>query len=403
MTIAFEVGWLLTKNRRGRGPKGARSKARTAAHTTPRRIILVAANSCWNLINFRAPIIRELIDNGYRVVASAPLDDAAPALRAMGVEIAPIAIDARGVSPLRDIKLLLDYRSSIRRIAPKAFLGFTAKPNIYGSASAASLGIPAINTVTGLGTGFLSGRILQAIVSRLYRWGLRRSRKVFFHNQEDLDLFISSGLVRAEQAGLVAGSGVDLARFASAPKKGGAQPPTFLFIGRLLKDKGLGEFLEAASLVKQRRPARFQVIGAIEDHPKAVSRQSIEEAGASGAVELLGRTDDVRPFIANADCVVLPSYREGLPRVLLEAGAMATPVVAADVPGCRQAVDHGVTGLLCEARSAAALAQAMLTIAEMSPKDRMAMGKRGRSKAEREFSEEGVVAAYLEALDRIDD
>ena len=321
----------------------------------------------------------------------------------MGVEIAPIAIDARGVSPLRDIKLLLDYRSSIRRIAPKAFLGFTAKPNIYGSASAASLGIPAINTVTGLGTGFLSGRILQAIVSRLYRWGLRRSRKVFFHNQEDLDLFISSGLVRAEQAGLVAGSGVDLARFASAPKKAGAQPPTFLFIGRLLKDKGLGEFLEAASLVKQRRPARFQVIGAIEDHPKAVSRQSIEEAGASGAVELLGRTDDVRPFIANADCVVLPSYREGLPRVLLEAGAMATPVVAADVPGCRQAVDHGVTGLLCEARSAAALAQAMLTIAEMSPKDRMAMGKRGRSKAEREFSEEGVVAAYLEALDGIDD
>ena len=374
-----------------------------AAPTKHRRIILVAANSCWNLVNFRAPIIRELIDNGYRVVASAPLDDAAPALRAMGVEIAPIAIDARGVSPLRDIKLLLDYRSSIRRIAPKAFLGFTAKPNIYGSASAASLGIPAINTVTGLGTGFLSGRILQAIVSRLYRWGLRRSRKVFFHNQEDLDLFISSGLVRAEQAGLVAGSGIDLAHFASAPKKAGAQPPTFLFIGRLLKDKGLGEFLEAASLVKQRRPARFQVIGVIEDHPKAVPRQSVEEAGASGAVELLGRTDDVRPFIANADCVVLPSYREGLPRVLLEAGAMATPVVAADVPGCRQAVDHGVTGLLCEARSAAALAQAMLTIAEMSPKDRMAMGKRGRSKAEREFSEEGVVAAYLEALDGIDD
>ena len=376
--------------------------ASTAIAAGDRGIIMVAANSCWNLVNFRAPIIRKLIENGYRVVASAPLDDAAPALRSLDVKIDPIAIDVRGVSPLNDLKLLLDYRSSIRRIAPKAFLGFTAKPNIYGSAAAASLGVPVINTITGLGTGFLSGSVLQAIVSRLYRWGLRRSLTVLFHNRDDLDLFVRSGLIRASQAGVVAGSGIDLARFASEPKLGNTEPPTFLFIGRFLKDKGLGEFLEAASLVKQLRPARFQVIGAIEDHPRAVSRTSVEDAEASGTVELIGRIDDVRPFIADADCVVLPSYREGLPRVLLEAGAMATPVVAADVPGCRQAVEHGVTGLLCEARSVTALAQAMLAIADMSPKDRLVMGQRGRAKAEREFSEERVAAAYLAALHEID-
>jgi glycosyltransferase involved in cell wall biosynthesis len=385
-----------------RRPMSASRSAKAAASAADRGIILVAANSCWNLVNFRSPVIRELIDNGYRVVASAPLDDAAPALRALGVAIDPIAIDARGVSPLNDFKLLLDYRSCIRRIAPKAFLGFTAKPNIYGSAAAASLGVPAINTVTGLGTGFLSGRILHGIVARLYRWGLRRSHKVLFHNQEDLDLFVRARLVRTDQAGVVAGSGIDLERFTPAPKKGGEEPLTFLFIGRFLKDKGLGEFLEAASLVRQQRLAQFQIIGAIEDHPKAVSRQSVEQAAAAGTVELLGRTDDVRPFIANADCIVLPSYREGLPRVLLEAGAMATPVIAADVPGCRQAVEHGVTGLLCEARSAADLAQAMLTIAEMAAKDRLVMGERGRTKAEREFSEQRVVAAYLEAVAGID-
>lgn len=361
--------------------------------------MLIAANSCWNLANFRAPIIRGLIDGGYRVVASAPLDDAAPSLLALGVEIEAIAMDARGVSPLNDARLLRDYRKLIRRVRPDAFLGFTAKPNIFGSAAAASLGVPAINTITGLGTGFLSGGVLRSIVSILYRWGMRRSRKVLFHNQEDRDMFVRSRLISVEQAGVVAGSGIDLDRFTASPRADRGGPPVFLFVGRLLRDKGLGEFLEAASIVRGQRPARFQVIGSVEDHPKAIARDCIEAAAASGAVELLGRTDDVRPFIADADCVVLPSYREGLPRVLLEAAAMTRPVIATDVPGCRQVVDEGITGLLCEPRSACALAQALLKVAAMSPGDRSAMGQRGRAKVEREFSGVRVLATYLEALD----
>ena len=317
----------------------------------------------------------------------------------MGVEFEPIAIDAKGVSPLNDLALALRYRVLLRRIGPDAFLGFTPKPNIYGSLAAQAGGVPAINTVTGLGTGFLTGRALQGLVSVLYRLAFRRSRRVFFHNSDDRDLFVGKGLVAAGQAAVVAGSGIDLDFFAPVRRRPSREPLVFLFIGRFLRDKGVNEFIEAAAQVKRERAAVFRMIGAIEDHPKGASRELVETAAARGEVELAGTTDDVRPFIADADCVVLPSYREGLPRVLLEASAMATPVIASDVPGCRQAVDDRETGLLCEPRSASSLAAAMTAFACMTFDDRVAMGEKGRAKAEREFSQERVVAAYLDVLE----
>lgn len=360
--------------------------------------VVVAANSSWNLVNFRAPIIRAMIENNYRVIAAAPADSASSKLESMGAEFQPVEVDARGLSPVRDVALVLAYRRLFKRLSPVAVLTFTPKPNIYGSLAAASCGVPSISTVTGLGTGFLSGKALQSLVSLLYRLAFRRSAKVFFHNPDDLELFVEQGLVRRAKAGIVAGSGVDLDHFAPGERAGQNPGLTFLFIGRLLKDKGVGEFIEAAGAVGARHPARFQLAGTIEDHPKAISRELVEAAGRNGIVELLGTTSDIRTFIRNADCVVLPSYREGLPRVLLEASAMARPVIASDVPGCRQAVEHGVTGLLCEPRSPASLAQAMTAIAEMSPAERAEMGRKGRARARREFSEERVIAAYLEAL-----
>jgi len=362
------------------------------------RTVVVTANSSWNLANFRAPIIRSLVSEGFRVVALAPADSATPALEAMGARFEPIAIDSRGLSPMRDVALALAYRRFFKRLAPAAVLTFTPKPNIYGALAAGLCGVPAISTVTGLGTGFLSGRALQSLVSLLYRIAFRRSTRVFFHNPEDLELFVERGLVRRDNAGLVAGSGVDLDRFAPSARDKPNAVPTFLFIGRFLKDKGVAEFIEAARAVGRGRAARFQLAGTIEAHPKAVSRSLIESAERSGTVELLGTTSDIRTFIRNADCVVLPSYREGLPRVLLEASAMATPVIATDVPGCRQAVEHGVTGLLCAPRSPASLAEAITAIAEMSPAERAEMGRRGRAKARREFSQERVIATYFASL-----
>jgi glycosyltransferase involved in cell wall biosynthesis len=176
------------------------------------------------------------------------------------------------------------------------------------------------------------------------------------------------------------------------------QPPTFLFVGRLLRDKGAREFAEAASIVCEAQSAKFLMLGRMEDHPRAVPEIEMRRLASRGIVELLGETDDVRPFMNAADCIVLPSYREGLPRVLLEASAMAKPVIATNVPGCRSAVEAGRTGLLCEPRSSVSLAKAMEAFMTMSPQDRLSMGLRARAKAEREFSQEKVVDAYLSAL-----
>jgi glycosyltransferase involved in cell wall biosynthesis len=362
--------------------------------------ILISANSSWNLLNFRLPIIEALMERGYRVAAAVPSDKAAVSLVEVGVDVHNLPIDARGLSPVGDARLLFRYWRLMRRLRPSAFLGFTVKPNIYGSIAAAHLGVPAVNTVTGLGTAFLSGRALELGVASIYRYAFRKSERVFFHNPDDRDLFVSRKLIKASQASVVAGSGIDLRHFSATVEVEGDRPPTFLFVGRLLKDKGVKEFAEAAAIVRETTSARFQILGSVEDHPKAVSGDVLDPFISNGVVELLGQTEDVRPFIRRADCVVLPSYREGLPRVLLEASAMGKPVIATDVPGCRHAVEEGRTGLLCEPRSSQSLARALLAFLEMSPEDRSSMGLSGRRKAESQFSSEQVAAAYIDALER---
>jgi glycosyltransferase involved in cell wall biosynthesis len=363
--------------------------------------ILLAANSTWNLVNFRSPIIRELRGRGFEVIAAASVDEWATTLEAMGVRVEPIEVDSGGFSPVADALLLIRYYRMIKSLAPAALLAFTPKPNIYGSIAARWAQVPVINTITGLGTGFLSGPLLRKLVVSLYRLALPSSARVFFHNDEDRELFLRLGLVRADQAAVVSGSGIDLQAFAPSDADVFDASPTFVFIGRLLRDKGVVEFAEAARLVKAQRSAHFQIVGVPERHPKAVAPELAESWVREGLVDILGRVEDVRPHIRRADCVVLPSYREGLPRVILEASAMGKPVIAADVPGCRQAVDDGVTGLLCAARSSRALADVMLSILDMSREQRLEMGRKGREKAQREFSEESVVASYVEVIEQL--
>lgn len=361
--------------------------------------VVVAANASWNLLNFRRPIIQGLQEQGYKVVAVAPRDSATDALRNLGVTVHDIAIDSRGVSPVRDLQLLRSYHRLLKDLRPFAFLGFTAKPNIYGSLAASQLGIPAINTITGLGSAFLGGRGLEAIITTLYRVALRRSDHVFFHNPDDRDLFVRRTIVSLANSSVVPGSGVDLDRF--SPVRGGPEnrPFTFLYLGRPLRDKGAGEFIRAAALVKRNQDARFVMAGALNADLNEISVG--EALLAESGVELVEPVEDVRPLIAASDCLVLPSYREGLPRALLEAAAMAKPAIAANVAGCRHVVDHGITGLLCEPRSAESLAQCMVAIARLPRNELNAMGKNARRKSEKEFSERLVVDAYLERLDAV--
>jgi glycosyltransferase involved in cell wall biosynthesis len=368
-----------------------------------RRTIVLSANSDWNIANFRVGLIRGLRGAGYDPVVIAPPDPAAESrMQSLGVERIPIAIERSGLNPLADFMLIRRYRTLLKARRPAAYLGFTIKPNIYGSLAAASLGIPAVPNVSGLGTAFMRRGPLQQIVVRLYRIGFRRAPVVFFQNAEDRDLFVERRIVRQDQARVLPGSGVDLERFAPAPCADG--PPTFLLIGRLLRDKGVVEFVDAARLLRPVLPeARFQLLGPIDEgNRSAISHAELDAWIEEGVIDYLGTTDNVRPFIAAATAVVLPSYREGLPRSLLEAAAIGRPLIAADAPGCRDVVEDGVNGYLCAVRDAGSLARAIRRLAELPAPARLAMGHAARRKVQEQFSEERVVTAYLDTLAAID-
>lgn len=366
--------------------------------TSPKTVV-VCANTAWNLANFRRPLIQSLLADGLRVVASAASDGTEHRLAELGAEFHALPIEASSRNPLADLRLLAALLLLLRRERPTALLTFTIKPNIYGPLAARLAGVRAIATVSGLGSAFLAGGATASLIDRLYRFALKRAQAVFFQNDDDRDLFLARGLVKQGQVRRVAGSGIDLNRFQVADLPS-IDAPVFLLIGRLLWDKGVGEFVAAARILTAQYPAaRFRLLGGVGvDNPSAVTISELERWAGDGTIDYLAETDDVRPAIAAADCVVLPSYREGLPRSLLEGAAMGRPLIASDVPGCRDVVDDRVNGFLCAPRSASALAEAMARMAALSADERRQMGLRGREKIEREFAESKVVAAYRSEL-----
>lgn len=365
--------------------------------------IAISINTAWNIANFRTGLIQALQAEGWKVLAIAPPDKHVEKIEALGCRFIPLQIDSEGSNPFDDAKLFLNYFQVLQRERPSAFLGYTIKPNIYGSLAAHALRIPVINNVSGLGTAFIRNSWLTSVVKGLYRLALRRSDTVFFQNCDDRQLFIDQRLVPPERTALVPGSGIDLRHFRPI-----SRPPTnagthFLLIARLLYDKGVGEYVEAARRVREtHRDTTFALLGFLDARNRtAISRDDIESWVAEGVIEYLGTADDVRPYIAEADCIVLPSYREGTPRTLLEAAAMAKPSIATDVPGCRQVVEDGHNGFLCRVRDADDLALALIKFVQLSPKERAKMGQAGRAKVEREFDEQLVVAAYIGRLRRV--
>lgn len=371
---------------------------------THQPVVVLSINTAWNLYNFRQGLIRDLQARDFRICTIAPADAFSDQLRVLGCEVHDLPMQGQGTNPLQDLQLFWRYRQLLKQIKPVAYLGWTIKPNIYGSLAAHSLGIPVINNVSGLGTAFMKPGWLNAIVRRLYRFAFSRSHRVFFQNPDDLALFVDQGLVTAAKAGLLPGSGIDLQRFQPAPREPLQDRPfRFLLVARMLRDKGVGEYVQAARLLRQQHPnVVFQCLGFLDvANPSAVSREEMQAWVDEGVVTYLGSADDVRPWLAQADCVVLPSYREGTPRTLLEAAAMARPLIATDVPGCRQVVDHGKNGLLCEVRSATSLAAAMVDLLHLNPIDWQRMANASRTKVVQEFDENLVIQAYAEALNRL--
>lgn len=346
--------------------------------------VLFTVNAAWNIWNFRRPLVEALCADGHRITVLAPPDDSVPDLERISCRFRALEMNVKGLNPIDDLKLQRRLKGVFAEERPDAVLSYTIKNNIFGARAALAAGVPFVPNVTGLGTAFLSGGLLQIIAEQLYRRAFGGLHTIFFQNEDDRSLFLDRKLVRAEQARLLPGSGIDLARFAPADMPSAQEPTVFLMIARLLRDKGVVEFVEAARQIKARHPsARFQILGATgSENRTAIDSATLQAWVAEGVLEYLGTTDDVRPAIAAASCVVLPSYREGAPRTLIEAAAMARPLIATDVPGCRSVVDRDVSGFLCSARSADSLATAMDRFLALSSRARSAMGHAGRAKME---------------------
>lgn len=362
--------------------------------------IVVCANQAWNLVNFRAELLTSLLDAGFAVVAVAPSDPAMQhKLEALGCRFIAAPIDAMGLSPLRDFQTFRAFQRIIRDVRPAAWLSWTIKPNVYGSLAARLGGVPAFPNVSGLGTAFIRRNLLTAVVKRLYRAAFARAPVVFFQNADDRAEFISNRLVTAQQAQLLPGSGIDVTRFQPAVAPGGA-PQRFLMVARLLGDKGVREYIRAVEIVRNSgAKAQFRLIGSIDvANRTAISRDELDTWIDAGLIEFLPQTDDIRPVLAEADWIVLPSYREGLSRVLLEAGAMARPAITTDVPGCRDIIIDGVNGYLAAPRDPDALARAFARAIDTSRERWQSMAAIARAKVEQQYSHERVNVLYRQSL-----
>jgi glycosyltransferase involved in cell wall biosynthesis len=363
--------------------------------------VMLVANTAWYLFNFRLNLMTALRTAGHTVIAVAPSDAYAERIRAAGFACEDIQLSGRGKNPLKELLSVVGLRRRIILLRPDVVLSYTPKGNIYSGMAASGLTIKTVPNVSGLGTAFVRNGVLKRIVTPLYRIAFSRAYHVFFQNQDDMDHFLHVRLVDPDKCERLPGSGVDLTRFTPQPiPETPADAPVFLLIARMMWDKGVGEYVHTARRVLSFYPhARFQLLGFVDvDNPSSISRHQIDEWVEEGLVEYLGATDDVRPYLARANCVVLPSYREGVPRTLLEAGATGRPVITTDAPGCRDAVFDGHTGLVCRPRSVDDLVAKVLSFIAMSPADRARMGRQARTFVEENFDERVVIDRYLEII-----
>jgi glycosyltransferase involved in cell wall biosynthesis len=361
--------------------------------------IAIVLNTSWNIYNFRMNFVRELVSLGHEVHTMAPVDQYTTKLTEAGCIHHAVKMDSRGANPIKDSALILELYLIYRRVRPDIILHYTIKPNVYGTLAATLLNIPVINNVCGLGTVFLKNNFVSAIAVFLYRISFRFASKVFFQNSDDLNLFINKNLVTAKTADLVPGSGIDLKKFHPTAFKRN-EKFTFLLISRLITDKGVLEYIEAVKKLKAAGfDARFQVLGAKDPkHKRGIKTEVIDEWISTKTIEYLGTTNDVRKYIHQADCIVLPSYREGTPHTLLEAASSSKPIIATDVPGCNHVVIDQFNGLLCRLKDAEDLANKMKQIAGFADEALEQLGRNGRLKMEAEYDESFVINKYLHAL-----
>ncbi len=371
----------------------------------------ISINSAWNIYNFRKGLVKGLQAEGHQVIAIAPHDDYVEKLKEMGCEYFPLKMENKGTNPLSDLMLIYRLGKIYREAKLDVVLQFTIKPNIYGSLAAGfssfftrTSKLPVINNVTGLGTVFIREKSISSQIAKvLYRFSFRYPDLVFFQNPDDKQVFLKKHLVPRTKVDILPGSGINLQEFAPISKTKNT-PFTFLVISRLLVDKGLREFAQAIRLLREKGiTAKFQLVGPMDlNSGLGITENEVELWQKEGLIEYFGRQDDVKPFIQNSDCVVLPSYREGTPRTLIEAASMAKPIVTTDVPGCRETVEHGFNGFLCKVQNAEDLAEKMGNMIALKPSELEEMGNNSRKLAESKFDEQIVVGKYLKHIKKFE-
>jgi glycosyltransferase involved in cell wall biosynthesis len=368
------------------------------------KTITMCSNTSWYIYNFRGGLIKALQDKGYRVILIAPKDEYSQKLEVLGCEYHDIEIDNKGANPLEDIKLMYSFYKLYKTIKPDILLIYTIKPNIYGGMVSKILQIPTLNVVAGLGTVFLNESLSSKIARWLYKVSFNKNM-VLFENGDDCSEFLKKELVKTEQVKLIPGSGINTEMFQpkNEPNDDG-HDMVFLLIARLIRDKGIVEYVEAIKSIQTKYPkVRFKLLGSYYfGNPSSISKEEVDSWVQSGTIEYLGYTDAVIEEIEKADCIVLPSYREGLSRVLLEAASMSKPIITTDVTGCRDIVDEGINGYLVPTKNHTLLAVAMEKMIALSPLERKEMGKRGRIKVINEFEEKIVVKRYLDIIGSLD-
>ena len=361
--------------------------------------ILVLTNNLFGLHSFRKEVMKAIIDEGYELYISAPDDDdKITFFDDIGCHVVKTDFNRRGMNPVADLKLLLTYRKLIKKLKPKAVLTYTIKPNIYGGIACRLSRTPQIANVTGLGDALENGGWLQKLTVSLYKIGIGRSKHVFFQNRSNRDFCVKYGIA-VKNSSILPGSGVNLDyhSYQDYPSDGVVK---FLFIGRLLKDKGIEEFFLMSSVIKEKYPdTEFKIIGPVEGN----YQEQLNEMVKKGIINYIGTTPDVRPYIVNVHCTIMPSYHEGMSNVNLESAANGRPVITTDVPGCKETVDDGRTGILVMPKDAQDLICGVERFLAFSYEQKKLMGLEARKKVEREFDRQIVVKAYLDAIKNSDE
>ena len=361
--------------------------------------ILILANHSGGLYDFRKDLIAELKRHA-NVTAAVPHNDRWNELQHLTDHVIELPIDRRGMNPLRDGRLFRRYCAILKGIKPDLVITYTIKPNIYGGIACRMAHIPYAANITGLGSAIENGGWLKKFVLALYKPALKCAKAVFFENSENRDILAAAGVVPKGRDVVLNGAGINLKDYPYQPYPQDG-PMRFLFVGRVMHEKGVDEFFAAAKRLKQEYgdSVEFHIVGSFEESYKSI----MDELEQAGVVKYHGYQSDTKPFYAMAGCVVLPSYHEGMSNVLLEAAASGRPLITSNIPGCREAVKDGISGFLCERKNTDSLLEAMMRVIMLSADERAQMGCAGRKLMEETFGKEKVVEETIRNLGILND